>query len=142
MRGLLLLCAAASLGCGGASPAPSAPSAGAPSAAAVQPGTPGATDVSGLQAAMAAGSVVLIDVRTPGEYGDGHVPGAVNIPISELEGRLSELEPHKAGALHLICASGGRSGRATDLLASKGWAQPINVEGGTRAWIAAGLPVE
>ncbi len=103
---------------------------------------PEAVDVQGLKAAIAAGEVVLLDVRTPSEYADGHVPGALSLPLDGLSARLEALAEHRAGPVHLICASGGRSARAQRLLLEAGFARPINVEGGTRAWIAAGLPVE
>lgn len=99
-------------------------------------------DAAGLKAAMDAGGVVVVDVRTPEEYASGHVPGARSLPLGELGDRLTELEPFKDQALHLVCASGGRSARAQRVLSDAGFVRPINVEGGTRAWIAAGLPVE
>lgn len=103
---------------------------------------PGVTDPAGLKAAMDAGPVTLIDVRTPGEYAGGHVPGAVNIPLDQLQGRLSELESKKSETVYLICAVGGRSARATNMLASAGFSTAVNVDGGTNGWKAAGYPVE
>ena len=61
----------------------------------------------------------LVDVRTPGEFAAGHVEGAVNIPISELEGRVSEI-PEEAPVV-VYCLSGGRSARAARLLESRGY---------------------
>ena len=101
-----------------------------------------AVDVLALKAAMESDGAVLLDVRTPDEYAGGHIPGAQSFPIEGLADRLEELAPHKAADLHLVCASGGRSALAQGMLAQAGFAHPINVEGGTRAWIAAGLPVE
>ena len=136
MRALLPLALLAALGCSGeaAPPAPGAPAA--------SPASPGSTDVAGLKAALDAGDAVVVDVRTPDEWASGHVPGALHIPLDDLEGRLSELSAHRGQPVHLICASGGRSSRAAALLARQGFAQPVNVEGGTRAWVAAGYPVE
>lgn len=91
---------------------------------------------------MKTGKVVLYDVRTPGEYAGGHVPGAVNIPLDQLSSRMDELAPHKGDAVYLVCASGNRSGKAATQLAAAGFSNPINVEGGTRAWQAAGKPLE
>ena len=102
----------------------------------------GVTDVAGLKAAMDAGPITLVDVRTPTEFAAGHVPGAQPLPLSDLETRLAELESHKDGDVYLICASGGRSGRAAQLLEREGFRHPINVEGGTRAWVAAGHPID
>ncbi|HCH65165.1 MAG: sulfurtransferase [Deltaproteobacteria bacterium] len=99
-------------------------------------------DVATLHAARAAGSVALVDVRTPGEYADGHVPGAVNIPVDEIPSRLAEITAHKERDLYLICRSGARSARAQGFLLDAGFANPINVAGGTRAWQSAGFSVE
>lgn len=63
----------------------------------------------------------LVDVRTPAEFAAGHIPGAVNIPLQQLDSRLSELEP-KEQAVVLYCRSGNRSGTAARLLKSAGFA--------------------
>ena len=97
-------------------------------------------DVAALKAAMAE-PVVLVDVRTPGEFSGGHVPGAVSIPLNELPARMDELRPHAGQDIWLICHSGGRSMTAAGLLVDAGLS-PVNVEGGTAAWKAAGNPVE
>ena len=81
----------------------------------------------------------LIDVREPDEYATGHAPGAVNLPLSELPARVSEVP---AGTpVHVICQAGGRSARATELLTVNG-VDAINVDGGTNAWIQQGHPLE
>ncbi len=63
----------------------------------------------------------LIDVRTREEFADGHLPGAVNIPVQELDRRMSELEPRDKPVV-LYCRSGNRSGHAARALRSAGWA--------------------
>ncbi len=60
----------------------------------------------------------LIDIRTPAEYRDGHIPGVVNIPLDELEKRLSEIPKDKK--VVLICRTGNRSAQGTKMLRSKG----------------------
>ena len=80
----------------------------------------------------------LIDVREAGEFAAGHVPGAVNIPMSAIGSRLDELPD---GAFDVICKIGGRSGRVVEALAARGY-DVVNVDGGTDAWIAAGYPIE
>lgn len=80
----------------------------------------------------------LIDVRERDEYAAGHVPGAVNIPMSEIGNRLEELP---AEAFDVICQAGGRSGRVVEALEPRGY-DATNVDGGTGAWIAAGHSVE
>lgn len=113
-------------------------SPGEPAAASAQPG---AVDVAGLKAAVDQGAVV-IDVRTDDEYNSGHVPGARHIPLNELPGKLDQINDLQDKEVYLICASGGRSSRATQLLSREGFQHPINVEGGTSAWREAGYPLD
>ncbi|WP_194420464.1 rhodanese-like domain-containing protein [Microbacterium abyssi] len=82
--------------------------------------------------------VPLIDVRERDEFDAGHVPGAVNIPMSELGGRLAELPSE---AFDVICQVGGRSARVVQALEARGY-DATNVEGGTGGWIAEGKPIE
>lgn len=60
----------------------------------------------------------IVDVRTPAEFMGGHVPGSINIPLQEITTRLEEIK--KMENLVLCCASGGRSGHATDFLKQQG----------------------
>ncbi len=137
MRRFLPLLAAFALACQQAPVAPA--SAETPASAASQAARPAEVDVAELKAALERDGTHLIDVRTPQEYADGHVPGAVNIPLDQLGQRLGELP--KDGTLYVICRSGHRSGLAQKELAGKG-IEAINVRGGTLAWKAAGYPVE
>lgn len=95
-------------------------------------------DVEQLDTVLRDGGV-LIDVREAGEYADGHVPGAVLIPMGQLTSRLDELD--RKAPVHLICASGNRSGAVADVLAARRF-DAVNVLGGTTAWIRSGRPVE
>lgn len=83
---------------------------------------------------------VVVDVREPWEYRQGHVPGAVLIPLGQLSSRLNELDPERPVAV--ICASGNRSQSAAALLGQKGFKTVYNVSGGTGAWIYSGLELE
>jgi rhodanese-related sulfurtransferase len=83
---------------------------------------------------------VLIDVREPEEFCQGHVPGAVNVPQSELASRLDELPRNEP--LYVICEAGYRSCRAAQFLAQRGFENMVNVDGGTSAWRDAGKPME
>lgn len=80
--------------------------------------------------------IPVIDVREHDEWGAGHVPHAVHIPMGEVVERLAEIPDGAA----IICKSGGRSARVVAYLESQG-REASNVEGGTDAWIAAGRPV-
>ena len=82
----------------------------------------------------------VIDVRRAAEFAGGHVPGAVNIPLHELERRIAEAGSDRP--LAVICAGGYRSSTAASILASHGFTRLFSVTGGTGAWIAAGLGVE
>ncbi len=83
---------------------------------------------------------LVLDVREPWEFKQGHVPGAQLIPLGELRGRLSELNPEQSVAV--ICASGSRSQSAAALLGQQGFKTVYNVLGGTLYWIQTGLPLE
>jgi rhodanese-related sulfurtransferase len=84
----------------------------------------------------------VVDVREPWEYQGGHVPKAVNIPLSTLPRRLSELPRDRT--LLLVCNSGNRSAMAAEYLVAQGFdpEKVVNLEGGTYAWMGAGLEVE
>lgn len=81
----------------------------------------------------------VVDVREPAEYREGHLPGAVNIPMSQLTGRLGEIDRDRP--VYLVCASGNRSGAMTEVLAAAGF-DAVNVVGGTSAWVRSGRPIE
>ncbi len=83
--------------------------------------------------------VVVLDVRRPTEFSAGHVPGARNVPLSELARRIAEIEDRP---LAVICAGGYRSSAAASLLARHGLTDLRNVAGGTEAWIRDGFAVE
>ena len=84
----------------------------------------------------------LIDVRTPGEFRDGHVPGAINIPLQELDRRLNDLRGYRNTELVLYCESGRRAGYANRFLEQQGFTELRSLEGHMGAWRGAGLPAE
>jgi rhodanese-related sulfurtransferase len=84
---------------------------------------------------------VLLDVRENDEWAAGHAPGAVHVPMGQVTQRLDELAtafPDRS--VRVVCRSGGRSARVTAYLKAAGW-DAVNVEGGMRAWAAAGRPM-
>jgi rhodanese-related sulfurtransferase len=85
------------------------------------------------------GGAVVIDVREPHEYEEAHVPGAVLIPMGEVQERVDDFR--QPGPIYLICATGARSRRVAEFLETQG-IESINVVGGTMAWIDAGFPVD
>lgn len=97
------------------------PAPAAPKAAALAGIAPGAVDGQAARKLVAAG-VKVVDVRTPAEFAEGHVPGAVNIPYDEMPRRSSEVGPPSTPVL-LYCRSGRRSALAGEALREKGFSQ-------------------
>jgi rhodanese-related sulfurtransferase len=83
----------------------------------------------------------LLDVREPSEYAEVHAKDATLIPLGQLQLRLNEIAQYKDKPVAIICRSGRRSAQAAEILRSAGFTQVANVEGGTNAWVGAGLPV-
>ncbi|MEK7949587.1 rhodanese-like domain-containing protein [Luteolibacter soli] len=88
-------------------------------------------------------SLTVIDVRTPLEFGEVHVPEARNVPLDALapkrrieNGELSSQEP-----IYILCHSGARAQKAADQFQAAGYENAVVVEGGTQAWVQANLPV-
>lgn len=80
---------------------------------------------------------VLLDVREPGEWAAGHAPGALHIPLGQLQDRIADIPP---GDLVVTCKKGGRAARATAALVAAG-RRAANLEGGMEGWHDAGLPM-
>jgi rhodanese-related sulfurtransferase len=86
--------------------------------------------------------VELIDVRTPAEYREVHVPFARNVPLDQLDPAiLAAPSSRSSQPLYVICRSGNRAKQACEKLLAAGNRNVVNVEGGTQAWDQAGLPV-
>ena len=81
----------------------------------------------------------LLDVRTPVEFAEVHVPQARSIPLDELDPAALNLP--KDQPVFLLCRSGQRATKAAEKFAKAGFTQPVVVAGGTLAWIDANLPV-
>ena len=81
----------------------------------------------------------LLDVRTVEEWNQGHINGAVLIPLDELSSRIDEV-PTDQDVL-IICRSGNRSGQARDILRAAGLKRTTSISGGINEWIAKDLPV-
>ena len=90
---------------------------------------------------MQSSGALLLDVREPQEYAQGHAPGSVLIPLGELDQRLAEISQYKDKPVALICRSGNRSAHAQKVLLKAGFTATTNIEGGMIAWQRAGLPV-
>lgn len=84
----------------------------------------------------------VIDVCTADEFASGHVVGAKNIPLTELEAKLTGTVKNKATPVILVCASGMRSSRAVAIAKKLGYQNSHSLAGGMGAWRTASLPVE
>lgn len=95
-----------------------------------------------LQRLMQTGPVQLLDVRTPGEFAEAHVPGAMLVPLDDFNPVLflREAGPD-SGPVYVICHAGTRARNAIQKFERAGFDRCVLVKGGTQAWIDAGLPV-
>lgn len=92
-----------------------------------------------LKAKLDKGSVLLVDVREPAEFAAGHIPGAINQPLSDFDPAGLDVPPGKTVVLQ--CAGGKRSAMALEKCASTRAAIDTHLAGGIGAWVAAGLAV-
>ena len=85
---------------------------------------------------------VVVDVSESAEFAAGHVVGAKNIPLGQLEEKLAAAVKNKTVPLILVCPTGARSGRALAIAQKLGYQQAQSLGGGLGAWKSANLPVE
>ena len=76
---------------------------------------------------------ILLDVRTKGEYESGYIPGAINIPISDIDEKIISFLPDKSQMILVYCRSGNRSREASDKLSKLGYTNILEI-GGINAW--------
>lgn len=84
---------------------------------------------------------LVLDVRTAGEFAEGHIEGATLVPVQQLQARLGELSAHRENPVFIYCHSGNRSTVAAKLLIDAGFTNVMNLRRGTIEWKAAGLPL-
>ena len=87
-------------------------------------------------------NVVVLDVRTPAEFKEGHIPGATNIDFraGDFEKRIGNLDKNKSYLVH--CGSGGRSTQSLPILKKQQLNSVYHLDGGFTGWKKEGLPVE
>ncbi|MDO9404939.1 MAG: rhodanese-like domain-containing protein [Polaromonas sp.] len=102
----------------------------------------GALTASGAVQLINREKAVVVDVRETDEFAAGHLGGAKNIPLNELESRLPLVVKNKALPLILVCATGARAGRAVATAKKLGYEQAQVLGGGLKSWKEANLPVE
>lgn len=76
---------------------------------------------------------ILLDVRTKGEYESGYIPGAINIPLSDIDEKIISSLPDKSQMILVYCRSGNRSREASDKLSKLGYTNILEI-GGINAW--------
>jgi len=85
---------------------------------------------------------MVVDVSEADEFAAGHIKGARNVPVNELEARLPEVAKNKTVPLILVCPSGARSKRALGVAKTLGYDKAVVLGGGLKAWREANLPLE
>ncbi len=85
---------------------------------------------------------LLLDVREKSEHQDGLLPGAVSIPLGEIEQRLADLEKYRQRPLIVFCKNGQHGKRACGLLRKQGFETIYNLDGGLLAWRTANMPIQ
>ena len=97
-------------------------------------------DAQAFATAIKEPNTVLLDVRTQGEFDNGHIEGATLIPVEQLSNRLGELENAKSKTVLVYCRSGNRSTVAANILKDAGFSSLVNLQSGIRGWERADLP--
>lgn len=107
-------------------------------------GVAGGASVSTLEATQLINrqDALVLDVREAARYAEGHILGARNLPLAELERRAGELDKYKGRPVIVACDTGSSSARAASRLKALGFTQAVSLAGGFRAWVQGGLPME
>ena len=105
-------------------------------------GGPGALSAAGAVQLINREKAVVIDICEASEFAAGHVGGAKNVPLSQLEDKLPSVVKNKALPVILVCQSGARSSRALAIAKKLGYDKAQSLSGGLSAWRTANLPVE
>jgi rhodanese-related sulfurtransferase len=84
---------------------------------------------------------LLLDVRTPGEFAEGHIRGAMLMPSYSVAARLKEIEGFRHREIVIYCEVGVRSLRISKFLYKKGFTEVLHYQGGVRAWLKAEMPL-
>jgi rhodanese-related sulfurtransferase len=98
------------------------------------------TEVDAAQAMTILGETLVLDVREPGEFAAGCLPGAVNIPRGVLEFKIDghpAFQGRQDEEILVYCLTGGRSALAVDVLQQLGWGKAVSLAGGFNAWLQA-----
>lgn len=108
----------------------------------LQGGNGGGLNPSAAVLLMNREKAVVVDVCESPEFAVGHVMGARNVPMAQLEEKLASVVKNKALPLVLVCKTGARSARAVAIARKLGYEQAQSINGGMAAWRAANLPID
>ena len=137
---LVLLISSTITAAGSAKDAPPAQVSAPATAPATQPAGVEKIDVERFDALRVEPGQIVLDVRSPAEYADGHVPGAINVPMGKtFEQAIASYDKSKPYLVY--CHSGKRSFLATKRMSELGFTQLLNFRGGIAAWEDAGRPM-
>ena len=109
---------------------------------AVQGATAGGLSTSNAVQLINRERAVVVDVSETEEFAQGHVGGAKNVPVGQLEQRLPEVVKNKTLPLILVCPNGARANRALAVAKKLGYEKAQVLAGGLKSWKEANLPVE
>lgn len=104
----------------------------------------GGATIDNLQATLLMNQqdALVVDVREPAEFEAGHILGARNMPLSQIDARAADLKKNKSKPVVVCCASGTRSAAAVAAFKKNGFEKVFSLNGGIAAWKQAGLPTE
>lgn len=89
---------------------------------------------------MSRKSALVLDVREPDEFAQGHLQGARNVPLSQLESRIKELEKFRDKPVLVVCQRGSRASKAAKVLKAQNFSALNVLKGGMQAWLDANMP--
>lgn len=106
-------------------------------------GAGGVPNISATEAVMllSRNKPLVLDVRKPEEFAEGHIQGAINMPMETIKDRIGEIQKYKEKPVVVNCQRGMRSKAACSILKAQAFTQLHNLEGGLDAWASAKLPI-
>ena len=84
--------------------------------------------------------IILLDVRTTGEYAKGKIAKSINLPVDEIPKKIEKLIADKSKKIYVYCLSGSRSVYAVDFMVKMGYTNVFDIKSGLLAWRAKGFP--
>lgn len=87
-------------------------------------------------------NALVLDIREPKDFAQGHIAGAVNLPVSVLNTKLSEIDKHKSHPVIVVCKMGTAAGAIAKTLKKRGFENVVRLSGGMSEWTGAALPVK